>query len=95
MSAPEEWEVIRTQSSLAVHRGEEQIFYLDAKAEGRETAVALAKLLNDRAELLEALKDLVDEVRYLFSACDPDSPEDVAELLNRCEALIATAEARP
>lgn len=94
MSAPEKWSVLRTLSMVAVHRGEEQIFYLEAGAGGRESAVALAKLLNDRDELLEVLKE--HRVAYCRRFCheDVENPDAHTRRCDKLRAAIAKAEGK-
>lgn len=85
------WIPLVCADMVAVARPEEQIFYLDPKVEGTPGAEFLAKLLNDRAALLEELKAFL-EASPCTNGCGPG---DHTCASRRAEMAIRKAEALP
>jgi hypothetical protein len=85
------WVPLHQRDMLAVARGEEEIYFLDAKVSGHSSVESLAKLLNDRAALLKALKGILASAEECWRAgCFATLSSTDAE---RARAAITTAEA--
>jgi hypothetical protein len=84
------WVPLHQRDMLAVARGEEEIYFLDAKVSGHSSVEALAKQLNDRVELLDIVRCLQAAVVGHINGI----PNDLKTQLDRATAAITTAEGK-